>query len=81
MTPPLFTAGSVEAAQLREVPAVQGDEPRARHPGQDGLVLTEVLLLLQLHALWSGLFCEKKMLILKINFFRRFSDKLVCFFL
>ena len=55
MTPPLITPGSVEAAQLREVPAVQGDEPRARHPGQDVLVLTEVLLLLKLHAFWSGL--------------------------
>ena len=54
MTPPLFTPGSVEAAQLREVPAVQGDEPRAGHPGQDVLVLTEVLLL-KLYVFWSGL--------------------------
>ena len=55
MTPPLFTPGSVEAAQLREVPAVQGDEPRAGHPRQDVLVLTELLLILKLHAFWSGL--------------------------
>ena len=54
MTPPLFTPSSVEAAQLRVVPAVQGDEPRAWYPGKDVLVLTELLLLLKLHALWSG---------------------------
>ena len=55
MTPPLSTPGSVEAAQLRVVPAVQGDEPCAGHPGQNVLVLTELLLLLKLHAFWSGL--------------------------